>query len=127
MSVPPDELDVFFSAERIAIDPETIDPQEDPHAAPLRKVWALVLTVAVVDYLVAKPRSKRFLEAKDWIFYGDARPANSFENVAHFLGFAPGRLRRAIACRREELWTDPQKVLEVIALVRNTPAAERLV
>lgn len=121
-----DDLDAGFdgySAERIAIDPDVVVANDDPQAAPLRKVWAMVLTVAVVDYLVAKPKSRRFLEAKDWIFYGQARAANSFDNVAHFLDFPPERLRRAIACRREEIWSEPEKVLEVLDIVRGTPAA----
>lgn len=116
-----------WAADDIAIDPSTICPSEAPDAAPLRRVWSLVLTIAVVDYLVAKPTSKRFREAKEWIFYGQPTAPNSFDNIARLLDFRADRLRRCIACRREEVWADPQKALEVIDAVRGTPAAPWLV
>jgi hypothetical protein len=117
-----DELDLF-SAQRLCIDPAEIAVSGSDEMRPLRKVWALVLTVAVVDYLVAKPTSKKFREAKDWIFYGQAAAANSFDNVAHFLDFDPERLRTAIACRRTEVWADPQKAITILADLRAAGTA----
>jgi hypothetical protein len=84
MSVDTDDYS-GYSALDICIDPSTVSAGLSSDAAPLRRVWAMVLTVAVVDYLVAKPTSKRFKNAKDWIFYGQAAAANSFDNVSRFL------------------------------------------
>jgi hypothetical protein len=108
-----------YSALDLRIDPSCVSPDLSSDAAPLRRVWAMVLTVAVVDYLVAKPTSKRFRNAKDWIFYGQSAVANSFDNVARFLDFEPGRLRGVIACRRSEAWADPAKALLVLAELRS--------
>ena len=108
-----------YSAESLRIDPSSInEPAELDELVPLRRVWALVLTVAVVDYLVAKPSSKRFADAKDWIFYGEVEAVNSFDNIARFLAFDPVRLRNAIACRRSEAWADPQKPITLLAQIR---------
>lgn len=109
-----------YSATDLCIDPSSIGCGylgED--AAPLRRLWVMVLTVAVVDYLVAKPSSKRFLSAKEWIFYNGAWLANSFDNVALLLEFDPQRLRNAIACRRSEVWADSGPPLKVLAALRE--------
>lgn len=108
-----------YSAVDLRIDPAGISPDLSGDAVPLRRMWAMVLTVAVVDYLVAKPSSKRFRSAKDWIFYDGRALANSFDNVALVLDFDPQRLRNAIACRRSEVWADSRQPLKVLAELRE--------
>jgi hypothetical protein len=68
-----------------------------------RVLWGLVLASAIVEYLVCPPSSRRFREAKQWIFYNDAARPNSFDNIALFLNEDPGRLRQMIARRRDDL------------------------
>jgi hypothetical protein len=84
---------------------QTVDP-EDPQMRGYRVLWGLVLASAIVEYLVCPPSSRRFRQAKSWIFYGEASLANSFDNIALFLNEDPTRLRRMIVRRRDTLQSD---------------------
>ena len=102
-----------YSALDLCIDPSSISQDLGADALPLREMWTMVLVIAVVDYVAAKPTSRRFRSAKEWIFYGrDA--ANSFENVASILKFEPGRLRAGIAKLRGDALARPQETLTLL-------------
>lgn len=75
--------------------------------AQFRRGWCAVVGLALLDYLIANPASKKWRDARDWIFDSGTAYPNAFDNIVEFLDINPQRAKVAILRLHAKTATDP--------------------